>query len=149
MELILDTKPLNYLTESSKPMWGIMTPQHMVEHLIQAVQLSNGKLTNNECMNPPEKLKVLKRFLLSPRPLPKNFVNTVIGPELKPLINNSLADAIKKLNDELDHIENYFTKNPEAKPINPTFGPLNKEEWIKFHIKHFNHHFEQFGLMGD
>ena len=82
-------------------MWGIMSAQHMVEHLIQAVQLSNGTLDNKECMNPPEKLNVLKRFLLSSRPMPKNFVNPVIGSELKPLINSSLQNAIKKLKVEI------------------------------------------------
>ena len=100
-------------------------------------------------MNPPEKLPVLKRFLLSPRPLPKNFINTVIGGDLKPLINKDLESALKTLLNEIDKIGVYFINNPEALPINPTFGPLNKEEWIRFHKKHFNHHFEQFGIIGN
>ena len=142
----LDLSPLNSLAETASPHWGIMTSQHMVEHLCQAVQLSNGVLENKDCMNPEEKLPVLKRVLMSARPLPKNFVNTVIGEGLKPLKYKSLIAAIEQLKKELKDFDDYFTKNKDAKPINPTFGPLNKEEWIQFHKKHFTHHFEQFGL---
>jgi len=139
--------PLDELTESTEPLWGIMTPQHMVEHLILAVQLCNGKIDNVNCMTPPEKLPILKRFLLSTRPLPRNFTNTVVGSELKPLVNHDLDSAKKVLLIELENIENYFNNNPEAKPVNPTFGPLNKDEWILFHQKHFKHHLTQFGLI--
>lgn len=142
-----DLSPIEKLKEETTPAWGIMSPQHMVEHLIQAVQLSNGKLENNECMNSSEKLPILKRFLMSTRPLPKNFTNTVVGAELKILRNSNLKEAINKLESEVKDINNYFTENPDLKPINPTFGPLNKEEWIQFHKKHFIHHFTQFGLL--
>jgi hypothetical protein len=40
----------------------------------------------------------------------------------------------------------YFEENPDSIFINPTFGPLNKEEWERFHIKHLTHHLTQFGL---
>lgn len=143
----LDLRPLGKLTEMTQPTWGIMTSQHMVEHLCQAVQLSNGNLVINECMTPEDKLPLLKRILMSPRPLPKNFTNTVIGEELKLLRNVSLDSAISQLKDELSQIDSYFEKNKEAQPINPTFGPLNKEEWIQFHKKHLTHHFTQFGLL--
>lgn len=147
MHTVFDLSALDKLTESVKPVWGVMTPQHMVEHLIQAVELSNGKSPIKDCMNPPEKLPVLKRILMSSRPLPRNFVNTVVGSELKPLINKNLDSAKKELIVQLNNIDEYFNKNPEAKPNNPTFGPLNKDEWIVFHQKHFTHHFTQFGLI--
>ena len=143
----IDLSPLLKLNESTKPLWGIMSSQHMVEHLSQAVMLSNGRLFNDKCMNPEEKLPVLKRVLMSKIALPKGFVNTVIGAELKPLKNRSLESAIKELNSELNLIDHYFVQNPNARPINPTFGPLNKEEWLQFHNKHFAHHFSQFGLL--
>jgi len=138
---------LDNLSTNTKPIWGIMSSQHMIEHLIQAVQLSNGKITFNECMNPSEKLSVLKRILMSPRPMPKNFVNTVIGSELKPLEYKNLEETIDVLMSELNEIDNFYDSNPEATPTNPTFGPLNKEEWIQFHKKHLTHHFTQFGLI--
>ncbi len=143
------TEQLENLSIESKPLWGIMTPQHMVEHLTQAVELSNGKLLITDCMNPPEKLSTLKRILMSSRPLPKGFVNTVIGPELKPLLNKNLDSEKKELINQLNNFVEFFNINPEAKPSNPTFGPLSKEEWIVFHKKHFTHHLTQFGLIGE
>ena len=37
--------------------------------------------------------------------------------------------------------------NPAAKPVNPTMGELDRHEWVKFHNKHFTHHFKQFDLI--
>ncbi len=143
----IDLSILNKLLEQTKPHWGGMSPQHMVEHLSAAVKMSNGKIVFTECMNPPEKHPILKRFLMSNRPMPKDFVNTVVGKGLKPLINNSLKEAKQELIKELSNFEKYFNENPKALPLNPTFGPLNFEEWKVFHNKHFTHHFTQFGLL--
>jgi len=123
-----------------------MTPQHMVEHLIFALQMSNGKL-KLECFNPPEKIPSLKRFLMGNRPMPKLFVNPVIGEELHPLECSSLEEAIGKLKKEIDDYVLFFENNHDAKPVNVTFGELNKEEWNVFHKKHFTHHLSQFGLL--
>ena len=137
---------LDKLDPQQKPLWGKMTPQHMVEHLILAVQMSNGKL-KLECFNPPEKVPTLKKFLMGSRPMPKLFVNPVIGEDLRPLENSSLLEAIDKLTNEIDDHVIFFDNNPGAKTVNVTFGELNKEEWDVFHNKHFTHHLSQFGLL--
>jgi hypothetical protein len=134
------------LRVNTKPLWGKMTPQHMVEHLILAMRMSSGKL-KLECFNPPEKLPALKRFLMSSRPLPKLFVNPAIGEKLLPLEYSSLEEAKNILNQEIIDYLNHFELNPEVKTVNVTFGELNKEEWDVFHKKHFLHHFSQFGLL--
>jgi hypothetical protein len=138
---------LKNLTMNDKPLWGIMTPQHMVEHLILAVNMSNGKF-NLDCINPPEKIPTLKRFLLSSRPLPKLFENPALGKGLQPLEYKSLNEAIEKLKEELENYYSFFDKNPAARTMNVTFGELNKEEWDVFHKKHFEHHLSQFDLTG-
>ncbi len=137
---------IDKLNEDVKPLWGKMTPQHMVEHLILAVRTSNGKL-KIECFNPPEKIPTLKRFLMSSRPLPKEFMNPVIGPDLLPLEYKNLAEAINNLKSEISDYISYFENNPQAVLTNPTFGDLNRDEWIVFHNKHFTHHLQQFGLI--
>ena len=134
------------LRANTKPLWGKMTPQHMVEHLILAMRMSTGKL-KLECFNPPEKLPALKKFLMSSRPLPKFFVNPAIGENLLPLEYSSLEEAKNILNQEIIDYLSHFELNPEAKTVNVTFGELNKEEWDVFHKKHFLHHFSQFGLL--
>ena len=134
------------LRANTKPLWGKMTPQHMVEHLILAMKMSTGKL-KLECFNPPEKLPALKKFLMSSRPLPELFVNPAIGENLLPLEYSSLEAAKNILNQEIIDYLNHFELNPEAKTVNVTFGELNKEEWDVFHKKHFIHHLSQFELL--
>lgn len=138
---------LKNLTKEKKPLWGMMTSQHMVEHLVMAVQSSTGKIVFDRFITPEDKMAIAKRFLNSTRPFPKLFVNEVIGAGLKPLFCSDLDSAIEELKKEIIFFEEYFRINPEAKPINATFGPLNYDEWIAFHNKHFTHHLTQFGLI--
>ena len=136
---------LKELKSDQKPLWGKMTPQHMVEHLILAVRMSNGKLSL-KCFNPPEKIPALKRFLLSSKPLPKLFENPALGKGLPDLEYGSLEDAKQILKLEIEEYHTYFKNNLDAKPVNVTFGELNNSEWDVFHQKHFKHHLAQFGL---
>lgn len=138
---------LGNLKKNTKSLWGKMTPQHMIEHLVEAVRLSNGKETIIECMTPEDRLPLMKKILMSSRPLPKNFVNTVVGEGLKPLKFENLHQAKAALENELIKFGEYFKENPDAVLNNPSFGPLNYEEWVQFHKKHLTHHFTQFGLI--
>ena len=137
---------LENLKPGTQPQWGKMTAQHMVEHLITAVQMSNGKV-HSKCFNPPEKLPALRRFLMSDRPLPRNFVNPVIGPDNLPLHYRNIEETKKILENEINDYHKFFELNPDAKPTNVTFGELNKKEWDQFHKKHFTHHLTQFNLL--
>ncbi len=137
---------LKKLHPETKQLWGKMSAQHMVEHLILAVRTSNGKL-NVGCFNPPEKWQTLKRFLLSSRPLPKDFLNPIIGENLLLLEYKNLDEAMKILTQEVEDYYKYFEEKPDALLLNPTFGELNKDEWDVFHDKHFTHHLSQFGIV--
>ena len=137
---------LNLIGENTQPLWGKMSAQHMVEHLILAVRMGNGKL-KLECINPPDKLPTLKKILMSSRPMPKGFVNPVIGQDNLPFNYSSLDEAISKLKEEIEVYFHFFEENPDAKPVNVTFGELNKTEWDQFQKKHFTHHLGQFGLL--
>ncbi len=137
---------LTNLKTDTKPLWGKMSAQHMVEHLTFAVQMGNGKLFL-QCFNPPEMIPLMKRILMSDKPLPKLFVNPVIGPDLMELKFPSLEEAKSNLKKEVDDYYSYFEKDPEARLVNVTFGELNFDEWEVFHKKHFTHHLSQFGLI--
>ena len=144
--LINKLRLLENLQADTKQLWGKMSAQHMVEHLILAVRTSNGKL-NVGCFNPPEKWPALKKFMMSNRPLPRDFMNPIIGENLLPLEYGNLTEAKDVLKLETAAYYKYFEENPDGKLLNPTFGELNKDEWDVFHEKHFTHHFTQFGLI--
>ena len=137
---------LNGLQKDTKQLWGKMSAQHMIEHLILAVKMSNGKLIVG-CFNPPEKIPALKRFLLSGRPLPKEFINPLVGEGLIPLECENLEEAKLVLRKEIEDYYKYFEERPDAILVNATFGELNKNEWDVFHEKHFTHHLGQFGII--
>jgi hypothetical protein len=143
--LINKLRLFDNLNPDTKQLWGKMSAQHMVEHLIFAVRTSNGKL-NVGCFNLPEKWPVLKKFLMSSRPLPKEFLNPIIGENLLPLDYENLSAAKRMLTIEIEAYYNYFEENPDGTLLNPTFGELNKDEWDIFHEKHFTHHLAQFGI---
>lgn len=133
------------LKADQKPLWGKMTPQHMVEHLYKAVQSSINEIQLN-IYTEENKISVLKRFFLGSRPLPKEFMNPAIGPDLLPLEFADLTQAIEELKKVIGRYNQFFNDNPSAKTIHPVFGYLTKDEWNIFHKKHFAHHLSQFGL---
>lgn len=137
---------LNKLNVDQKPLWGKMTPQHMVEHLYKTIQASIKEISL-EVLTEERKIPVLKKLFLGSRPLPKEFMNPAIGPELLPLDFASLNSAIDELKKVIERYDTFFNANPGIKTAHPVFGYLTKEEWDTFHEKHFMHHMSQFGLI--
>jgi oxepin-CoA hydrolase/3-oxo-5,6-dehydrosuberyl-CoA semialdehyde dehydrogenase len=138
-------KLLSQLTSDQKPLWGKMTPQHMVEHLNKTVQSSINEIVL-KVYTEERKIPVLKRLFFGDRELPKEFMNPAIGPELMQLEFENLDNAIVELRNVLERYDKFFDDNPSAKTIHPIFGLLDKAEWDSFHQKHFKHHLSQFGL---
>ena len=141
-----DTIKLLYqLMTDQKPLWGKMTPQHMVEHLYKAVQASINEINLN-VFTEERKIPILKKLFLGERALPKEFMNPAIGPELLTLEFKDLNNTIIELENVQKRYEQFFINNPSIKTAHPIFGYLTKEEWDVFHQKHFKHHLAQFGI---
>lgn len=139
---------LRKLQADDKPEFGAMTPQHMVEHLAFAVGFSNGKEPQQHHY-PIEKEQKIKAFIIgTDNDMPIGFKSPVLPKEGLPTLKHSnLTNAIDNLKTELSDFDNYFTNHPSDKPINPTMGELNYQEWVRFHNRHFTHHFRQFRLL--
>lgn len=135
------------LTPDRVPVFGLMTAQHMVEHVCITFSLSNGRREIPQTT--PERLaNITKRRLLeSDMAFPKGFKAPVLPEnETLPYQYDSLDAAIDALEKEIDAFEEWFQKNPESRPVHPVMGPLTYDEWQVFHSKHLTHHLEQFGL---
>jgi len=141
-------KALNSLTEETQPAWGMMTPQHMVEHLEDSYRIAAGEIQDFEIATPEDKLEMVQETLWNYQPMPKNFNFPFYKEgELFKLKHEDLATAKQKLKEAKAQYENYFQEHPEAITKNAVFGELNKFEWKLLHRKHINHHFDQFGLL--
>ena len=145
-DLIEFTKMLYQLQPDVVPLWGIMTPQHMVEHLSASIRMSNGKLRLEQKIA-DEDIPARLTFLYSDAPFPKNIRQANSPEGLRPLRCQNMAEAIALLEEMLRVFEQHFLAQPDDKPIHPLFGPLNHEQWMQFHMRHMRHHFTQFRLL--
>jgi hydroxymethylglutaryl-CoA reductase len=138
------TTKLNGLTKTTKPVFGKMNGQQMVEHLSLLMQISNGKVDADYYVS-DEKTTRRKPFLDSDRELHIGFRASILSDEPTPEKFNNNTEAIADLIQQIKDFETHFK---EAETENhPFFGELNYEYWKKFHIKHFTHHFKQFNLL--
>jgi len=140
-------KHLQRLQEDTRPLWGTMTAQHMVEHLAETIKFSNGKKAV-ELAIPFEKAERAKTRMLAPEwTMPRAFKAAFIPKEGLPELQfSSLTTAIDALFSEIDDFYTFFALDPDATPTHAYFSNLNKPEWEVSHHKHLAHHFEQFEM---
>ncbi len=139
---------LDTLDEKSQAKWGIMTPQHMVEHLEFGLQIAIGMHQDFEVATPPEDLDKVQESLYNYRKMPKHYkMPLMIADDTEPLRHADLNTAKAALIAAYEDFHAYFKAHPDAKTKNAVFGELNYFEWKLLNRKHFTHHFEQFGLL--
>ena len=135
------------LTEDTPPKWGIMTAQHMVEHLASFNDVALRK-TPMEMLTPAHKLERYTESLYNYRKMPRGFqLATLKKGETEDLRFASLDEAKDALMKGLQEVEAAYKDDSNFKAFNPTFGELNSYEWKLYLQKHIQHHFEQFGLL--
>ncbi|AZI70075.1 phenylacetic acid degradation bifunctional protein PaaZ [Cloacibacterium normanense] len=142
-------KLLNGLTENTKPNWGKMTAQQMLEHLETTLLYSIGEPEAEKCFTTEEHLEKYQDSLYNHRKMPKDFPAPFLPedgtlPELK---YKNLEQAKEKFLENLQKYQIYYRENPEVEHMHFVFGKLNKEMMELMHRKHFTHHFEQFNLI--
>ncbi len=139
---------LNKLSENVKPKWGIMTPQHMIEHLTYTYKIAAGEIQNFEISTPENILEKVHNSLYNYKPFPEESKFPLLPKDsLEDLKHNNLASAIEEFKNQREKYLAYFRENPKAKLKNIVFGELNKYEWYLMERKHLNHHFKQFGVI--
>lgn len=137
---------LRTLKTDQKPSWGLMSPQHMVEHLVGSWRVSNGNAKVKAIFQGDELAK-RRQFLFSDLAYEKNIPNPVFRDGLQPLRKASLSDAIDQLEAEMDCFFVYYAANPGITEVHPVFGALDFEGWLVFQTKHMQHHLAQFDLL--
>ncbi len=136
---------LTHLHHNTTPHWGIMSAQHMVEHLgsLYVFTLEKTKL---KAFFSPEKLKRNYLYLIQNK---QAFHKNIRLPGLEqplPLRYNSLAESIDALNNLVHGFYAYFLNEPSKKTIHPAVGLLSFSEWEYIHYAHSHHHLYQFNL---
>jgi oxepin-CoA hydrolase/3-oxo-5,6-dehydrosuberyl-CoA semialdehyde dehydrogenase len=136
---------LDQLNGDSKAKFGILTPQHMVEHLTISLKLSVGKIPI-PVFEPNEKQLARKQALLfTDIPFPQGVKAPGLPDTLLELRYPDLETAKAALITSWDAYQLLFKENPTLQTLHPGFGPLNYTEWELFNAKHMDHHLGQFG----
>lgn len=135
------------LTPDTKPLWGIMTPQHMVEHLQLGLSLTTGaKIV--PVVSAWYTRPFLKFFILSKRPFPKHVrLPGYKRGYLPPLKYKSLDEAKEHLLQAIKDTLHFMRTSPEVRTNHPYGGRFTPNDWRIFQKKHFVHHFRQFNLL--
>jgi oxepin-CoA hydrolase / 3-oxo-5,6-dehydrosuberyl-CoA semialdehyde dehydrogenase len=137
---------LSVLEPGTRPRWGAMTAQQMVEHLQWGFEVSTGRVTL-ECAVPEAKRARMKPFLFDDTPMMHGFRNPALAAGLPPLGHPRLDEARAALAVEVSRFLDYERASPAALHTHPVFGPITVEEWGRAHFKHAHHHLLQFGLI--
>lgn len=142
-------KLLSKLTADAAPRWGLMTAQHMLEHLVYLFRLYLEQKTELPLLIPLEKVPKAQASLHDmTRELPIMIRPPFLPSDaLAPLVYPNLESAKDALLLKMNEFMAYFEANPEVKRLHPFFGEMDKTHWYLFHSKHFYHHFKQFGLV--
>lgn len=138
---------LDDVTPETPAHWGKMSPQHMVEHLTDFFDMSNGKLIF-PLITPGDQLPQYKEFLFSDKDFRENTKAplALLGNEPLPYRKANIEESKLALKESVDAFFNYFENESAAPTMHPVFGQLNFDEWIRLHFKHVSHHLRQFGL---
>jgi hypothetical protein len=136
-------KLLLKLDPDTIPLWGKMTPQQMVEHLVDQVQWTNGKKIPTCDASAEEAEQDKQLWIYTNAQIPQNVI---LGDLPEKYQFSDIEAAISQVMTELDEFDRYF-KEPTATAIHGGFGPMNHNEWVIWHNKHFSHHLRQFNLI--
>ena len=140
-------KLLSQLNEDSQSRWGMMTAQHLVEHLEFFNRMALGEV-ETDITTPEEHIEKYQESLWNYKAMPKEFKHPLLKKdEAESLRFENLEEAKKAYLESYDRFIEFFEENPRAKTANTVFGMLDKYHWYLLNRKHLNHHFSQFGLI--
>ena len=137
---------LNKLNADTKPNFGLMTPQHMVEHLVMALGSATTKFEGERIKPATEQQLGMQKFIQSGsvlvhRPSDKTKV------DLPPLNHESLEKAISTIPQAVEKFYAFQANNPDYTPYASFMGEVSYEDLELFHFMHIKYHLWQFGLL--
>lgn len=135
---------LKKLSADTKPDFGLMTAQHMVEHLtwITKVTCSRKGMPDEG----PYENKMQKFFDAGCvfKHMPKEGKTADDLPALK---YGSLEEAIEQVPGAIKRFFDHYEAEPDFKCYNPFMGEVDFGDLQKFHFQHYSYHLWQFGLL--
>ena len=137
---------LKKLKGDEKGNWGVLSPQGMIEHMTDSIDIASEKV-KHPIQTPAEFLEKSKAFAMSDKEFKPGTKNSLMSETPARLRNKTLEDAIHELENSIQNFINHFREDPMKTVENPFFGKLNFQEWLTLLCKHSKHHLKQFNLI--
>ena len=139
-------KLLNTLKPDTKANFGLMTPQHMVEHLVGALESATVKY-EGERVNPATEQQLgMQKFIESGSVLVHRPSDKTAA-DLPPLNHSSLEEAISLVPQAVQEFYDLHETNPDYIPYASYLGEVSFDSVEMFHYMHIRYHLWQFGLL--
>lgn len=133
---------LNRLTTDSKPVWGRMSVDQMLSHLVQAAELpfEESKVNHSNIFS-----RMAKPLLLYVLPMPKEIKTSA---EMDQQQNGRKpAGFVEDRARVIEEIDRLGTLPIDHECFHhPFFGKMSAKEWAVIGHKHIDHHLRQFGV---
>lgn len=132
------------LDADATPSWGTMARDQMIGHLIRALQFSMGrgpKLADQSTW--------FRRWVFGPLILngivkiPKNL--PLPKPAGESRANRPVTGDLETLHAVLEEYMSLVQAGELNPPRHAFLGDIGVDGWAKMHIRHFEHHLQQFG----
>ena len=136
---------MDKLTADTKPSWGSMSAQRMVEHLADTLKIASGKI-KFPLEIPEDRIEKMQNFLDSDKPMARDIEVPFAKKDTK-IRNEEIELAIDEFLLEWVDFEEHFEADENRRELHPYYGNLNYNQWCRLHSKHLTHHFEQFGIL--
>lgn len=134
---------LEALNPDTARRWGTLDTTRLMPHLRWLVEVSLEEVQAEEFPVPFAKTAFFQ-WLVIHLPWPKGKMKA--PDEAFPKNSGSFEEEREKLVATLKRFAEAVDKNPHRKTRSPIMGPIPLKSWAQLHAKHFNHHFDQFGV---
>ncbi|MDW3652464.1 MAG: DUF1569 domain-containing protein [Bacteroidia bacterium] len=141
---------LNEISDDSSRKWGVMGPQHMVEHLASVFEFSTGKFGVPFSGDEEKAAKGKAHFFSTAYPFPRRVPLQSQDPPSPPELKSENMEAAKvMMKQSVQEFMDHYQGHPEQENPHPFMNTFTYPEWLEFHVKHLDHHLMQFSVIAE
>jgi hypothetical protein len=134
---------ISALTQIDNRLWGKMSAHQMVCHLCDSYKSALGEKDASPATGFMQRTLVKWIALRAPMKWPKG---TATRPEVEQGVGGTAPVEFEADRAELLSVVNRFwAESRNFSTPHPFFGPLTREEWLRWGYLHADHHLRQFG----
>ena len=131
------------LTSSDARLWGKMSPHQMVCHLCDSYKIALGEKSVSMATGFLQRTLIKFLALRAPMEWPHG---TPTRPEVEQGVGGTAPVEFERDRAELLSIIDRFCGSAiDPKIQHPFFGPMTRQEWMRWGYMHADHHLRQFG----